>query len=106
MKLLINPLLFNHELAPVALGLCFVGIVSFISSRNFLHVLINTEIVMLGINFYLITASMHFGDYWGQVYAICILALTAAETAIGLGLLILLYRTRGTIRFHSKNIIN
>jgi NADH-quinone oxidoreductase subunit K len=61
---------------------------------------------MLGVNFYLITASMAWGDYWGQIYAICILALTASETAIGLGILILLYRTRGSVRFYSSTTAN
>ena len=40
-----------------------------------------------------------WGDYRGQVYALCFLAITAAETAIGLGILILLYRTKGEIVF-------
>lgn len=96
--------MFKHELVPVALSITSVGLISLITSRDFLNVLINTEIAMLGVNFYLITASMVWGDYWGQMYAICILALTAAETAIGLGLLILLYRTRGSVKFYQTNI--
>lgn len=99
-------LIFKHELIPVALAILFVGVISLITSRDFLNVLINTEIAMLGVNFYLITASMAWGDYYGQMYAICILALTAAETAIGLGLLILLYRTRGSVRFYQNNLVH
>src|SRR5688500_13325303 len=95
----------EHELGPVALGIIFVALVNFLESRDFLNVLINTEIAMLGINFLLITAAISWGDYQGQVYAICILALTASETAIGLALLILLYRARGSVRFFSSNLI-
>jgi NADH-quinone oxidoreductase subunit K len=40
-----------------------------------------------------------YGSYEGQVYALCFLAVTAAETAIGLGLLILFYRSKGQITF-------
>jgi len=54
---------------------------------------------MLGINFHLITSSIVWCDYYGQVYALCFLAITAAETAVGLGILILLYRTKGVIAF-------
>jgi NADH-quinone oxidoreductase subunit K len=54
---------------------------------------------MLGVNFYLITTSIFYGSYEGQVYALCFLAVTAAETAIGLGLLVLLYRSKGQITF-------
>ena len=102
--MLITNYLFNRELASVALGIIAVATISFIISKDFLSILINTEIVMLGLNFYLITASMGWSDYWGQVYAICILALTASETAIGLGLLILLYRTRGSVRFFINSL--
>jgi len=76
-----------------------IGLIGFLESREFLSVLINTEIMMLGINFHLITSSLIWGDYYGQVYALCFLAITAAETAIGLGILILLYRTKGKIDF-------
>jgi len=55
--------------------------------------------MMLGINFHLITSAILWGDYSGQVYALCFLAITAAETAVGLGILILLYRTKGKITF-------
>jgi NADH:ubiquinone oxidoreductase subunit K len=54
---------------------------------------------MLGINFYLITISLVYSSYLGQVYSLCFLSLTAAETAIGLGLLITLYRIKGSIQF-------
>jgi len=76
-----------------------VGLVSFLESREFLSLLVNTEIMMLGINFHLITSAILWGDYSGQVYALCFLAITAAETAVGLGILILLYRTKGKITF-------
>jgi NADH-quinone oxidoreductase subunit K len=76
-----------------------VGVVGFLESREFLSLLINIEIMMLGINFYLITSSLVWGDYFGQLYSLCFLAVTAAETVIGLGLLILLYRAKGRITF-------
>jgi NADH-quinone oxidoreductase subunit K len=92
-------LLYSHELLPLALCIFFIGFLGFLESKDFLSLLINTEIIMLGLNFYLITSSLVWGDYTGQVYALCFLAITAAETAIGLGLLILLYRTKGNIIF-------
>lgn len=96
---LYSKLVFVHELLPLALCLFLIGFLGFLESREFLSMLINTEIVMLGLNLYLITLSLHWGDYFGQLFAICILAITAAETAIGLGLLVLLYRARGNILF-------
>lgn len=95
----IENLTYTYELFPLAACIFLVGFVGFIESRDFLTLLVNTELMMLGINFYLITTSIIYGSYEGQIYALCFLAVTAAETAIGLGLLILLYRSKGQITF-------
>jgi len=96
---LLLDLKYSHELLPLATAIFIFGLFGFIESREFLTILVNTEIMMLGINFHLITSSIIWGDYYGQVYALCFLAITAAETAVGLGILILLYRTKGKISF-------
>lgn len=88
-----------NELLILSSAIFFIGLVSFLESRDFLSLLVNTEIMMLGVNFNLITSSVLWGDYFGQAYALCFLAITAAETAVGLGILILLYRTKGKITF-------
>lgn len=95
----IENLTYVYELFPLAVCIFLIGLVGFIESRDFLTLLVNTELMMLGVNFYLITTSIMYGSYEGQVYALCFLAITAAETAIGLGLLILLYRSKGQITF-------
>jgi len=96
---LITNLYYSHELIPLTIAIFLMGLIGFIESREFLSILINTEIMMLGINFNLITHSILWGDYMGQAYALAFLAVTAAETAVGLGILILSYRTRGRITF-------
>jgi NADH-quinone oxidoreductase subunit K len=95
----------NHELVYIAIAVFLTGFVAFIESTNFLSVLISVEIMMLGANFYLIASSVTAGDVIGQVYALCILSATAAETAIGLGILILLYRTRSNISFNQSGVL-
>jgi len=97
---LILNLKYSHELIPVTVAIFLIGLIGFLESREFLSILVNTEIMMLGINFHLITSAILWGDYYGQVYALCFLAITAAETAVGLGILILLYRTKGKISFN------
>lgn len=89
----------TYELLPLAVCVFLIGLVGFLESRDFLTLLVNTELMMLGINFYLITCSILSGTFIGQMYALCFLAVTAAETAVGLGLLILLYRSKGQISF-------
>lgn len=98
-SLIASNLYFDHELTPLAIAIFLVGLAGFLESREFLSLLVNTEVMMLGINFHLITSSIIWGDYRGQVYALCFLAITAAETAVGLGILILLYRVKGKISF-------
>jgi len=90
---------YGHELLPLATAIFLFGLCGFLESQEFLSILINTEIMMLGINFHLISSAILWQDYYGQVYALCFLAITAAETAVGLGILILLYRTKGKITF-------
>lgn len=90
---------FDHELISLSLLIFLVGLVGFLTSLDFLSSLINIEIMMLGLNFYFITGSFILGTAAGQFFALCFLALTAAETAIGLGFLILLFRIRGRIAF-------
>ena len=96
---LLAGLKFSHELIPLATSIFLIGLAGFLESREFLSLLVNTEIMMLGVNFHLITSAVVWGDYYGQVYALCFVAITAAETAIGLGILILLYRVKGKISF-------
>jgi NADH-quinone oxidoreductase subunit K len=86
-------------LLPLAICIFLIGLIGFFESKEFLTLLINVEVTMLGINFYLVLCSLFFGDYFGQLYVLCFVAVTAAETAIGLGLLILLYRAKGQITF-------
>ena len=89
----------TYELLPLAVCVFLIGLTGFLESQDFLTLLVNTELMMLGINFYLITCSILTGTFIGQMYALCFLAVTAAETAVGLGLLILFYRSKGQISF-------
>jgi len=98
-KIIYDQFYNTYELLPLAICVFLIGLIGFLESRDFLTLLVNTEIVMLGINFYLITLSLIAGTEIGQLYALCLLAVTAAETAVGLGLLILLYRSKGQITF-------
>lgn len=55
---LVIDLKYGHELLPLATAIFLFGLFGFIESREFLTVLVNTEIMMLGINFHLITSSI------------------------------------------------
>ena len=54
---LVAQLKFSHELIPLTTAIFLVGLAGFLESREFLSLLVNTEIMMLGINFHLITTA-------------------------------------------------
>jgi len=66
--------------------------------------LISIEIMLLSVTFLILINSLLFEDILGQVFAIYIIVVAAAESAIGLGILVAFYRLRGSISLTFKNI--
>jgi len=68
--------------------------------KNFLVTMFSIEIMYLGITICFVIVSISTADPKGQIYAILLLVLAAAESAIGLGILIVLYRLGSSINFN------
>jgi NADH-ubiquinone oxidoreductase chain 4L len=82
----------------LGLLLYLIGLLGFVLNRkNVILMLISIEIMLLSITFLIIINSYMFEDVTGQVFAIYIIVIAAAESAIGLGILVAFYRLRGTI---------
>jgi len=82
----------------IALILFFISILSFVFNRkNLILMLISIEIMLLSATFIILTNSLLFEDIIGQIFAIYIIVIAAAESAIGLGILVSFYRLRGNI---------
>ena len=82
----------------LSLILFLVGVLGFVLNRkNIILMLISIEIMLLAITFLILLGSFSFDDILGQVYAIYIIAIAGAESAIGLGILVAFYRLRGDI---------
>jgi NADH-ubiquinone oxidoreductase chain 4L len=78
--------------------LFLIGILGFVLNRkNIISMLISIEIMLLSITFLILINSYIFEDVIGQVFAIYIIVIAAAESAIGLGILVAFYRIRGSI---------
>jgi NADH-ubiquinone oxidoreductase chain 4L len=98
----IDILLFKckYRLKYMKLGLLLylIGLLGFVLNRkNIILMLISIEIMLLATTFIIIINSYMFEDVTGQVFAIYIIVIAAAESAIGLGILVAFYRLRGTI---------
>jgi NADH-quinone oxidoreductase subunit K len=69
----------------------------FINRKNVIVILMAIELILLAVNINLVAFSVFLGDMVGQVFAMFVLTVAAAEAAIGLAILVIYFRRRGTI---------
>jgi len=82
----------------LTLTLFLIGLLGFIlNKKNILIMLISIEIMLLAITFLILISSLNIDDIVGQTYAIYIIVVAGAESAIGLGIVVAFYRLRGSI---------
>ena len=86
----------THYVA-LSLILFCLGLIGVMVRRNFITVLMSLELVFNAANLNLIAFSYHLGDLAGQVLTVFVIAVAAAEAAIGLAILVVLFRNRRTI---------
>jgi NADH-quinone oxidoreductase subunit K len=73
-----------------------VGLV--LNKRNLLIILMSIELMLLGVNLNFVFFSLYLNDLLGQIFALYVLTVAAAESAIGLAILIVYYRDKSTIK--------
>ncbi|MBR0679094.1 NADH-quinone oxidoreductase subunit NuoK [Roseomonas eburnea] len=69
----------------------------FLNRKNVIVILMSVELILLAVNLNLVAFSAALGDLTGQVFAMFILTVAAAEAAIGLAIVVIYFRNRGTI---------
>jgi len=69
----------------------------FLNRKNVIIILMSIELMLLAVNINFVTFSSYFNDLAGQVFTMFILTVAAAEAAIGLAILVVFFRTKGTI---------
>ncbi len=69
----------------------------FLNRKNVIIILMSVELMLLAVNINLIAFSTHLNDLVGQIFALFVLTVAAAEAAIGLAILVVYYRNRGSI---------
>jgi NADH-quinone oxidoreductase subunit K len=77
----------------------------FINKKNILIMLMSLEMIFLAISFSFIYSSIFLDDINGQIFAIMILTVAAAESSIGLAILVIYYRLRNTITVELMNLM-
>jgi NADH-quinone oxidoreductase subunit K len=77
--------------------LFIIGLVGVIRRKNLLMLFFSTEILLNAVNIGFAAVSKFYGDLTGQMFSFFIIAVAASEVAVGLGLLVLLYKREGSI---------
>ena len=77
----------------------------FLNRKNVIIILMSIELILLAVNLNFVAFSSSLGDLAGQVFALLILTVAAAEAAIGLAILVIFYRNRGSIAVDDVNMM-
>jgi len=75
----------------------------FLNRKNVIVILMAIELILLAVNINLVAFSAFLGDLSGQIFAMFVLTVAAGEAAIGLAILVIYYRRRGTIAVEDAN---
>jgi len=82
-----------------------IGVYGVLARRNAVMVLMAIELMLNAVNLNLVAFSQYLADLAGQVFALFVIAVAAAEVGIGLAIVILVYRNRETINVDEVNLL-
>ena len=91
------------SVAAVLFTLGIFGI--FLNRKNVIIILMSIELILLAVNINMVAFSSFLGDITGQIFALFVLTVAAAEAAIGLAILVVYYRNRGSIAVEDVNLM-
>ncbi len=77
----------------------------FLNRKNVIIILMSVELMLLAVNINLVAFSTHQGDLMGQIFAMLVLTVAVAEAAIGLAILVVFFRNRGSIAVEDVNMM-
>ena len=77
----------------------------FLNRKNVISILMSIELILLGVNINFIAFSYFSSDLTGQIFSLFILTVAAAEAAIGLAILVVYFRNKGTIDVKDINVL-
>ena len=99
------PIQINHYiiLSTLVFTLGVIGI--FLNRKNVINILMSIELILLGVNLNFISFSFFSNDMTGQVFSLFVLTVAAAEAAIGLAILVVYFRNKGSIDVKDVNVL-
>ena len=105
MELFTSEITLAHYLSVA--GILFVlGVIGiFINRKNVITILMSIELILLSVSINLVAFSAYSADLSGQIFSLFILTVAAAEAAIGLAILVVYFRNRGSIAVEDINVM-
>jgi len=99
-----HPITTLHYLV-LSVALLAIGTIGVLTRRNIVVILMSIELILNAVNINLIAFSRHFNSVNGQVFAIFVITVAVAEAAVGLGILIALFRNKETVQADEIEIL-
>lgn len=93
----------SHYLTVAAILFTLGTLGIFLNRKNVIVILMSVELILLAVNINLVSFSVFLGNLTGQIFALLVLTVAAAEAAIGLAILVVFYRNRGSIAVEDIN---
>ena len=98
------------EITPVhysllSAALFMIGVVGVLVRRNIVIIFMSIELILNAVNINLVALSHRMGDLSGQVFVVFVIAVAAAEAAVGLGILLAFYRNKETVNIDEMTIM-
>ena len=90
-------------LGAILFAMSVVGV--YLNRKNIIVLLMAIELMLLAVNMNFVAFSTHLGDLAGQVFTMFVLTVAAAEAAIGLAILVVFFRNRGSIAVEDVNVM-
>ena len=85
--------------------LFMIGVFGVVTRRNIIIIFMSIELILNAVNINLIAFSLQWGNSVGQVFALFVIAVAAAEAAVGLGIILAFYRNKETINIDEMNVM-
>ena len=99
-----HPITTLHYLV-LSVALLAIGTIGVLTRRNIVIILMSIELILNAVNINLVAFSQHFKNVNGQVFAIFVITVAVAEAAVGLGILISLFRNKETVQADEIEIL-
>jgi NADH-quinone oxidoreductase subunit K len=101
---MLHPITTNHYLV-LSVILLMIGVAGMLVRRNIVVMMMSLELILNAVNVNLIAFSKHLQDIHGQIFAIFVIVVAVAEAAIGLGILIALFRNKETVQVDEIDLL-